>query len=54
MNGQEKENEIAEGIYTAMYWEYDSRLDKRWNLDPKPIIGISDYACFLNSPIFII
>ncbi len=35
MNGQEKDDEIAQGIYTAMYWEYDSRLGRRWNLDPK-------------------
>jgi hypothetical protein len=51
MNGQEKDNEIAQGIYTAMYWEYDSRLGRRWNLDPKPQISISDYACFANNPI---
>ncbi|MCX6180363.1 MAG: hypothetical protein NT150_00350, partial [Bacteroidetes bacterium] len=25
MNGQEKDDEIANGIYTALYWEYDSR-----------------------------
>ena len=33
---QEKDDEIkGEGIsYTAEYWEYDSRLGRRWNLDP--------------------
>jgi hypothetical protein len=33
-NGQEKDPEIAEGIYTAEFWEYDSRLGRRWNVDP--------------------
>jgi hypothetical protein len=35
-NGQEKVNEIA-GICnhnTALFWEYDSRLGRRWNTDP--------------------
>ena len=54
MNGQEKDDEITNvsGSHTtALYWEYDTRLIKRWNLDPKPTIGISDYACFKNNPI---
>ncbi len=33
-NTQEKGEEIAKGHYTAEYWEYDSRLGRRWNLDP--------------------
>ena len=52
-NGQESENEIT-GVVgantTALYWEYDSRLGRRWNLDPKPQISISDYSCFSNNP----
>jgi hypothetical protein len=51
MNGQEKDDEIAQGIYTAMYWEYDSRIGRRWNRDPKPTAEISDYACFNNNPV---
>jgi len=53
MNGQMKDNEIyGEGnTYSAQYWEYDARLGRRWNLDPKPQISISDYACFGNNPI---
>ncbi len=31
---------------------YDSRIGRRWERDPKPIYGISDYACFLNNPVF--
>jgi hypothetical protein len=36
---------------TAMFWEYDMRLGRRWNLDPKPTVGVSIYACFGNNPI---
>lgn len=54
-NGQEKDDEIAgEGnIMTAEHWEYDSRLGRRWNVDPKPITGLSLYACFANNPIWL-
>jgi len=52
-NGQEKTNEIA-GIgnhNTAEFWDYDTRLVRRWNKDPKPVFGISDYSTFRNNPI---
>jgi len=51
-NGQMKDDEVydADGtLYTAEYWQYDSHLRRRWNLDPKPQVGISDYACFGNN-----
>jgi hypothetical protein len=53
MNGQEKDDEVygAGNLSSAQFWEYDTRLGKRWNIDPKPITGISDYACFTNNPI---
>ena len=53
-NGQEKDNEVAGSgnSYSAEFWQYDSRLGRRWNLDPKPNPSISEYACFANSPIF--
>ena len=51
MNKQEHDDEIAAGIYTAEFWEYDSRTGRRWNQDPKPIASVSNYACFLNNPI---
>jgi RHS repeat-associated protein len=54
INGQEKETELNENITTAMYWEYDSRIGRRWNRDPKPVTGISPYACFLNNPIIFV
>lgn len=54
MNGQEKDDEIAGNgnIYSALYWEYDSRSLRRWNMDPKPTVGISDYSCFGGNPIW--
>ena len=42
-NGQEKSTEINDNSYTAEFWQYDARLGRRWNLDPKPTIGLSDY-----------
>ncbi|MEI7595372.1 MAG: hypothetical protein WCK02_06460 [Bacteroidota bacterium] len=51
MNGQEKDQEIGAGIYTALYWEYDARIGRRWNKDPKPVSWESNYACFGNNPI---
>lgn len=54
MGGQEKDDEIT-GItganYTATYWEYDTRLGRRWNVDPVIDAGQSNYVCFSNSPI---
>ena len=53
-NSQEKTDEIAgAGNHnTALFWEYDTRTGRRWNRDPKPTVGISDYGCFANNPIF--
>ena len=52
-NGQERSDEIkgAGNSNTAMFWEYDTRLGRRWNLDPKPFESISAYSAFLNNPI---
>jgi hypothetical protein len=55
LNGQEMDNEIN-GItgssYTAEFWQYDSRLGRRWNMDPKPTVSLSSYATFANNPIY--
>lgn len=53
-NGQEKVDEISgSGNHnTALFWEYDTRLGRRWNRDPKPNPSVSDYACFNNNPIW--
>ncbi|MFN6943669.1 MAG: DNRLRE domain-containing protein [Cytophagaceae bacterium] len=53
-NGQEKEDEItgASGShYSAEYWMYDSRIGRRWNLDPIYKDWISNYSVFGNNPI---
>ncbi len=52
-NGQEKDDEVAGAgnTNTAMYWEYDTRLGRRWNLDPNLQVNISDYAVMGNNPI---
>ncbi len=54
-NGQEKDNEIS-GLgnhNTAEFWEYDTRLGRRWNLDPVDQISVSNYAVFRNNPIIL-
>jgi len=51
--GQEKVDEISGSgnHYTATYWEYDPRIGRRWNIDPKPVAWESGYAAFRNNPI---
>jgi hypothetical protein len=41
-NGQEKSDEIkgSGNSYTAEFWEYDPRLGRRWNMDPRPTTGV--------------
>lgn len=53
MDLMERSDEIAgEGNHnTAEFWEYDPRIGRRWNLDPKPTTGISEYAVLNNSPL---
>lgn len=51
INGQEKEKELNKNITTAKFWEYDSRIVRRWNTDPKPVVGLSPYSAFANNPI---
>jgi RHS repeat-associated protein len=55
-NGQEADNEVAGNgnSYTAEFWQYDSRLGRRWNVDPKPIVSFSPYMCLSNNPILFI
>jgi len=52
-NGQEKSDEIAgTGNHnTAEFWEYDTRVGRRWNLDPKPNVGVTEYSAFSNNPV---
>jgi len=50
-NGQEKSTEINDALTTAQFWEYDSRIGKRWNVDPILKVGESPYLCFSGNPI---
>jgi RHS repeat-associated protein len=50
-NGQENSDEIGAGLTTAMYWEYDSRIGRRWNVDPVLKVWESPYLCFGGNPI---
>ncbi len=50
----EADNEIHSSngaSYTAQFWQYDSRVGRRWNMDPKPNPSISQYATFALNPI---
>ena len=42
--------EIGADAQTAQFWEYDGDVGRRWNLDPKPNSGISEYSVFTNNP----
>jgi hypothetical protein len=52
-NGKEKVDEVsgAGNHNTALFWEYDTRLGRRWNLAPKAQITLSDYAVMACNPI---
>ncbi len=53
-NGQHKDNEIANigNHNTALFWEYDTRLGRRWNLDPVKKNDESPYCTFSGNPIY--
>jgi len=52
-NGQERDDEVSGdgNSMTAEYWQYDPRLGRRFNIDPKFNPSISVYACYANNPI---
>jgi len=50
-NGQEKSIDVTSGNYTALFWEYDSRIVRRWNIDPILKSWESSYLCFGGNPI---
>jgi hypothetical protein len=54
-NGQEVDNEVfGEGIgLTAEFWQYDSRLGRRWNIDPVLKAYESPYACLAGNPVWL-
>jgi hypothetical protein len=55
-NGQEKETEITgnSSHYSAEYWMYDSRLGRRWNVDPRSVSYVSPYSTYSGNPILCI
>jgi RHS repeat-associated protein len=54
MNGQEKDDEVkGDGNHLAFGdYGYDTRLGRRWNIDPVEQPDISGYAVFNNNPNF--
>lgn len=54
--GQEKDDEVSGkgNSYTAEFWQYDSRLGRRWNIDPIVKHHESPYAAFANNPILFV
>ena len=53
INGQEKDIDLDENITTALYWEYDSRIGRRWNIDPKVRTEESTYLTFSDNPVLL-
>ena len=53
-NGQEKSDEIDPNgnSMTAEFWQYDSRIGRRWNVDPVRKDYESPYLCFGGNPIW--
>ena len=52
-NGQQRDDEIAGpgNSMSALFWKYDARLGRRWNIDPVNIPSFSSYSTFMNNPI---
>jgi RHS repeat-associated protein len=55
-NGMEKDDEVSGSgnSYTAEYWQYDSRLGRRWNVDPVVKPNFSPFSAFSNNPLVFI
>jgi hypothetical protein len=53
-NGQMKTDEIygKGNLNTALFWEMDTRIGRRWNIDPVPVPWESSYAVNRNNPLF--
>jgi RHS repeat-associated protein len=53
-NGQERDDEVSGSgnSYTAQFWQYDSRLGRRWNTDPVIKHHESPYASFGGNPVW--
>ena len=56
-NTQESDPEISGTWgthYTAEFWMYDARINRRWNVDPVVYLWQSGYSVFNNNPIYYI
>ncbi len=53
-NRQKADNEVFGEVsnYTAEFWQYDSRLVRRWNVDPVFKGYESPYSCFEGNPVW--
>jgi hypothetical protein len=53
---QEADNEVSGrgNSYTAEFWQYDSRLGRRWNVDPVFKHYTSNYSVLGNNPLMLI
>ena len=52
INGQEKSDELGDGLTTAEFWQYNSRIGRRWNVDPVLKVGESPFMAFAGNPIW--
>jgi len=54
-NGQKRSTEISASAQTALYWEYDGDVGRRWNVDPqfKKYPNENPYLSFHCNPIYI-
>ena len=52
-NGQLKDDEVygSSNLNSAEFWEYDTRLGRRWETDPIVKPWESPYSCFFDNPI---
>ena len=50
-NTQEKSTELGEDTYTAEFWQYDSKIARRWNVDPIDKPWESSYLVNNGNPI---
>jgi hypothetical protein len=51
-NSHEREDEIYGGAQSAEHWMYDSRILRRWEIDPVVKPWESPYAVFSNNPVY--
>jgi YD repeat-containing protein len=51
-NSHEREDEIFENAQSAEHWMFDSRIGRRWEIDPMTYEWQSPYAVFNNNPIY--